>query len=236
MFLGCGRFGGLRLRFSGGIHIMRCEWFILAVLSGVLLSCAASKDGGQEVFLQQAHEDSSPALTDVDRQILGEVVECLMPVAEGRARLVGGVKGEVDVVLNSAILEALCDAECVAGLIGGELMEEYDVAVQAMERRAGPDLSWSNSGTDWLCGKPWRVYPSNHLPRGYPPSWDWLLTYFPEAEAYMALSLPGVDQARGLAVVRFVAGPSAHGFDGLVLLRLQDSAWRCSHVPESPGF
>lgn len=215
---------------------MRCEWFTLAVLTGALLSCAASKGGGQEGLLQQAHEDPSPALTDVDRQILRAVVGCLMPVAEGRAYLVGGVKGGVDVVLNSEILEALCETESVAGLIGGELMGDYGVAVQAMERRAAPDLSWLDLGTDWLCGKPWNVYPTNHLPRGYPSSWDWLRTFFPETEAYMALSLPGVDQAGGIAVVRFVAGPSAHGFDGVVLLRLHEGEWRCSLVEGSPGF
>jgi hypothetical protein len=206
------------------------------VLSGVLLSCAASEEGEQEVLSQQAHEEPPPALSDVDRQVLTGVVECLMPVAEGRAILVGGVKGEVDVVLNSAVLEALCDAESVAGLIGGELMADYGVAVQAMERRAAPDLSWSDLGTDWLRGKPWTVHPTDELPRGYPSSWDWLRGYFPEADAYMALSLPGVDPAGGLAVVRFVAGPSAHGFDGVVLLRLHEDGWRCSRVEAAPGF
>ncbi len=181
--------------------------------------------------------ESPTSLSPEDVEVLKAASSVLVNLAGERARVGGGVHGEVDIVLSERVLDpVMCESGSVRSVLGSRLHEGRGRASEVMLLRTEQVRLWREVGLEWLPSPPWDVVDLDSVDRGYPQSATWFHDAFPGVEAYAIMSLPGVDSEAGLALVRFVIGPSAHGVDGVVVLRRQRSAWFVEAVETQSGL
>ncbi len=181
---------------------------------------------------------STPALSPDDLEILARASEALFAHAEerdsSRART---RRGAFHAILDAEVLgPSLCDVKSVTWPLSPDERSEYRYAALKLQERAAFEARWDELGTGWLDPSDYTVFWTRDVPRDYLHNSAWIDRAVPGAGGVVVMSLPGIHPSAGLALLRFVLAPSAHGYDGVVLLELVDGRWTVRRIEAQHAY